>query len=85
MNLQVWCRFPSSAFDQFEPPPNQSDASAGMRYRYIGLKKKSEDTQRHKWGLKTKEDLCEDLATSLITCLALQAKEISLDKRHKKA
>src|SRR3990167_6738686 len=63
-----------SALDQFEPPPNQSDASAGMRYRYIGLKKKSEDTQRHKLGLKTKEDLCEDLATSLITCLALQAK-----------
>lgn len=63
-----------SAFDQFEPPPNQSDASAGMRYRYIGLKKKLEDNQHQKWGLKTKEDLCIDLATSLSACLALQAK-----------
>jgi predicted ATPase len=63
-----------SAFDQFVPPPNQSDASAGMRYRYIGLKKKLEGDQYQRWGLKTKEDLCLDLATSLSACLALQAK-----------
>lgn len=63
-----------SAFDPFEPPPNQSDASAGMRYRYIGLKKKIENNQLHGWGLKTKDDLCADLATSLSSCLALQSK-----------
>ncbi|AZC24190.1 MULTISPECIES: AAA family ATPase [Pseudomonas chlororaphis group] len=63
-----------SAFDPFEPPPNQSDASAGMRYRYIGLKKKIENNQLHGWGLKTKDDLCADLAASLSSCLALQSK-----------
>jgi predicted ATP-dependent endonuclease of OLD family len=55
-----------------------------MRYRYIGLKKKSKDDQYHKWGLKTKEDLCEDLATSLSTCLALQAKRFRWTRAIKK-
>ncbi|WP_222933269.1 AAA family ATPase [Pseudomonas prosekii] len=63
-----------SAFDPFEPPPNQSDASAGMRYRYIGLKKKIGGNELWSWGLKTKDDLCTDLANSLSSCLALQAK-----------
>ncbi|QKS80965.1 AAA family ATPase [Pseudomonas bijieensis] len=64
-----------SAFDPFDPPPNQDDPSQGMRYRYVGLKHKvlaaeGEDV----WGLKTKPHLCIDLADSLKVCLSLSAK-----------
>ncbi|AJA15880.1 hypothetical protein RPPX_21850 [Pseudomonas putida S12] len=65
-----------SAFDPFEPPPNQDDPGQGMRYRYVGLKHKvvSSDGENI-WGLKTKPNLCEDLANSLKVCLSLEAKK----------
>jgi len=64
-----------SAFDPFEPPPDQSDSSAGMRYKYIGLKSRIEEEERPAWGLKDKPKLCKDLALSLSSCLSLQAKK----------
>lgn len=63
-----------SAFDIFEPPPNQDNPEKGMRYRYIGLKKNTQETGNAEWPLKDKTELCRDLARSLSICLALQAK-----------
>ncbi|MFP6799673.1 MAG: AAA family ATPase [Pseudomonas sp.] len=63
-----------SAFDIFEPPPNQDNPEKGMRYRYVGLKKNTQETSNSEWPLKDKTELCRDLARSLSICLALQAK-----------
>ena len=63
-----------SAFDIFEPPPNQDNPDKGMRYRYVGLKKNVQDTTADEWPLKGKLELCVELSKSLSVCLALQAK-----------
>ncbi|MHA5498403.1 AAA family ATPase [Pseudomonas aeruginosa] len=63
-----------SAFDPFEPPPNQDEPTQGMRYRYIGLKKEPDDQNSQEWALKGKWELCTDLSFSLSICLALEAK-----------
>lgn len=63
-----------SAFDNFEPPPNQDNADQGMRYRYVGLKKLVQHTQEREWPLKGKPELCTELCNSLSICLALHAK-----------
>jgi predicted ATPase len=64
-----------SAFDPFIPPNNQIDASAGMRYYYVGLKKRVENNGQTQWVLKDKAELCRDLTSSLKLCFALIAKK----------
>lgn len=59
-----------SAFDPFEPPQDQPDATLGMRYHYVGLKKRHQD----QWFLKDKADLGADFSESLKLCLALTSK-----------
>jgi predicted ATPase len=63
-----------SAFDPFKHPDNQTDASLGMRYHYVGLRKyEIRDGQRLKL-LKSEEELAKDFTTSLKVCLSLIAK-----------
>ncbi|MEA5509416.1 AAA family ATPase [Crocosphaera sp. UHCC 0190] len=65
-----------SAFDPFTPPNDQPDANAGMRYHYIGLKKRfAQQEDQNLWGLKNKVDLCQDFIKSLKICFALTAKK----------
>lgn len=65
-----------SAFDAFEPPPDQDDPENGMRYRYVGLKTNLQNSDGDIRPLKGKLELCNELAESLSVCLALQAKKI---------
>jgi predicted ATPase len=64
-----------SAFDPFTPPNDQPDADAGMRYYYVGLKKRLPEQGNETFGLKDKDDLCHDFITSLKICFALIAKK----------
>jgi predicted ATPase len=64
-----------SAFDPFAPPNDQPDASQGMRYNYVGLKKPISQQGQDSWGLKDKSDLCHDFMKSLKICFALTAKK----------
>lgn len=71
-----------SAFDTFTPPNEQSDVETGIGYDYVGLKKRiPQEDGSSLWGLKNKDDLCNDFTESLFTCLSLTAKK----KRWKKA
>ena len=63
-----------SAFDPFTPPLDQPDANAGMRYYYVGLKKRVVKEGQNLWGLKDRDDLCFDFNNSLKMCFALTAK-----------
>ncbi|WP_444918755.1 AAA family ATPase [Microbulbifer sp. JMSA003] len=63
-----------SAFDPFTPPADQPNDSAGMRYYYIGLKKRVTLQGLDQWNLKEKNDLCIDFTESLKLCFALMAK-----------
>ncbi|MCL1463681.1 AAA family ATPase [Argonema galeatum] len=65
-----------SAFDPFTPPNDQTDPNIGMRYYYVGLKKRimQQDSQTL-LGLKDKDDLCQDFIISLNICFALIAKK----------
>ena len=63
-----------SAFDPFTPPDDQPDDNAGMRYYYVGLKKRVNQNAQETWLLKNKDDLCSDLTNSLKVCFALTAK-----------
>jgi predicted ATPase len=63
-----------SAFDPFTPPVDQPDANAGMRYYYVGLKKRVVLQGQNRWGLKDKDDLCRDFTGSLNVCFSLTAK-----------
>ena len=67
-----------SAFDPFIPPDDQSDNSVGMRYYYVGLKKRivqqTQQQDKIAWGLKDKNDLCNDFTSSLEVCFALGSK-----------
>lgn len=63
-----------SAFDPFTPPNDQPDASVGMRYYYVGLKKLIVQEGQDQWGLKNKIDLCRDFTRSLELCFSLTAK-----------
>lgn len=62
-----------SAFDPFNPPKDLTDPNLGMRYSYVGLKKRiiEKEQEQEKWGLKTKEELCNDFLDSLELCLVL--------------
>ena len=59
-----------SAFDPFTPPNDQPDSNVGMRYYYVGLKKRVSQQ-----GLKDKDDLRRDFKISLEICFALIAKK----------
>lgn len=61
-----------SAFDPFIPPKDQPDASAGMQYYYIGLKKNVIETNT--WISKDIDDLSKDFTKSLKLCLSLTSK-----------
>lgn len=63
-----------SAFDPFEPPPDNDDAEQGVRYRYIGLRMNEKKEQGSRWCLKSREQLFTDLIESLNLCLALKGK-----------
>ena len=63
-----------SAFDSFTPPDDQPDANVGMRYYYVGLKKRVVHQGLNQWALKDKGDLCRDFTSSLKLCFALTAK-----------
>lgn len=63
-----------SAFDPFEPPEDQTNSSLGLRYHYIGLKKRLSEIEEHKRGLKDKDDLCNDFFKSSKICFTLTAK-----------
>lgn len=63
-----------SAFDPFTPPDDQPDVNVGMRYYYVGLKKRVEQQGGNQWGLKDRNDLCRDFILSLELCFALTAK-----------
>ncbi|MFT6094360.1 MAG: putative ATPase [Pseudohongiellaceae bacterium] len=63
-----------SAFDPFTPPNDQLDANAGMRYHYIGIKKRAAQQGMDQGGMKDKEELCSDFTGSLKVCFALSAK-----------
>jgi predicted ATPase len=64
-----------SAFDPFTPPDDQTNANIGMRYYYVGLKKRVPQQEgQNLWGLKNKVDLCQDFTKSLKICFALTAK-----------
>jgi len=71
-----------SAFDPFIPPKDQPNPDAGMRYYYVGLKKhfaqqdrETFEQDQETFGLKNKDDLCEDFTRSLKICFALTAKK----------
>ncbi|MDF1644291.1 MAG: AAA family ATPase [Pseudomonadales bacterium] len=64
-----------SAFDPFTPPSDQSDTNMGMRYYYVGLKKRAIQQAPDQWGLKDKSDLCRDFTSSLKLCFSLTAKK----------
>ena len=63
-----------SAFDPFTRPVNQPDANAGMRYSYVGLRKRITQQGKETWGIKDDDDLCGDFISSLKVCFALTAK-----------
>ncbi len=64
-----------STFDPFIPPANQTDLNAGLRYYYVGLKKRLVQGDQLAVVLKEKEDLCNDFIVSLRVCFALTAKK----------
>ncbi|MDC4992350.1 AAA family ATPase [Acinetobacter baumannii] len=73
-----------SAFDPFLPPKDQKDANLGMKYTYVGLKKRSQNTDDESWVVKSKDDLAKDFASSLKLCLSLTAKSNRWEKAVKK-
>jgi hypothetical protein len=63
-----------SAFDPFIPPKDQPDENVGIRYYYVGLKKREVTEGKDDLALKSKDDLCIDFANSLTLCFSLTAK-----------
>lgn len=63
-----------SAFDPFNPPSDRTDANGGMRYYYVGLKKRKGANDGEHSELKDKSDLSGDFTGSLNICFALSAK-----------
>lgn len=64
-----------SAFDPFIPPHDQSDVNKGMKFSYVGLKKRLMHSGQEYCVQKDKEGLCSDFITSLQTCFSLIAKK----------
>lgn len=63
-----------SAFDPFTPPDDQPDANAGIRYYYVGLKKRVSHEGQNLWVLKDPDELRYNFTVSLNICFALMAK-----------
>lgn len=63
-----------SAFDPFTPPDDQSDLNLGMRYSYVGLKKRNYQKESVQSNLKNSNELCLDFITSIKLCLSQSAK-----------
>jgi predicted ATPase len=63
-----------SAFDPFEPPEDQVNSNVGMRYCYVGLRKRAIEDGRIIWALKDKSELSNEFALSLANCFSLTAK-----------
>lgn len=63
-----------SAFDPFSPPDDQPDPNVGMRYYYVGLKKRISNIDQISWGLKSPDDLHQDFVESSKVCFALTGK-----------
>lgn len=63
-----------SAFDPFIPHDDQPHEDAGIRYYYVGLKKRIDQEGEGQWALKDKKDLSQDFTRSLRLCFALSAK-----------
>ncbi|WP_156831311.1 AAA family ATPase, partial [Arhodomonas aquaeolei] len=56
------------------PPGEQIDPSVGMRYYYVGLKKRVMNNGQESWQLKTKTELCQEYVRSLQASFSLTAK-----------
>ncbi|RYA24505.1 hypothetical protein CRU96_02385 [Malaciobacter halophilus] len=63
-----------SAFDPFSPPNDQPDPNVGMRYHYVGLKKRISNMSQNSLGLKSRNDLLNDFVESSKVCFALTGK-----------
>ncbi|MBV4396122.1 ATP-binding protein [Advenella alkanexedens] len=57
-----------SAFDPFEPPPDQQDKSQGVRYAYIGLKNSEKDKNGQSKPPKNPDALSVDFVNSVLIC-----------------
>jgi predicted ATPase len=64
-----------SAFDPFTPPPDQPDLNAGMRFSYVGLKKRVLHDNSEYWVQKDKNGLCSDFILSLNISFPIIAKK----------
>ncbi|WP_017235517.1 AAA family ATPase [Pandoraea sp. B-6] len=62
-----------SAFDRFNPLPDQRDKSQGVGYVYIGLKKRSANSPNHH-VFKDPDELVDDFLKSLGVCLSMDIK-----------
>lgn len=56
------------------PPNDRRNANAGIRYYYVGLKKRINQQGQDLWLVKDKSDLCRDFTSSLEICFSLTAK-----------
>jgi len=63
-----------SAFDPFEPIPDQPDRSRGVSYFYIGLKKKPDTAATGEFLLKSPTELRAEFVASLKVCFGLELK-----------
>lgn len=68
-----------SAFDPFIPPKDQKNANLGMKYTYVGLKKRIKNNN-DSGILKSKDDLAKDFVSSLKLCLSLTGKSNRWEK-----
>jgi len=63
-----------SAFDPFSPPDDQSNANKGMRYYYVGLKKRKDQQVSVQGSIKNTDELSSDFISSIKLCFSLTAK-----------
>lgn len=63
-----------SAFDPFVPPADQPDRSKGLKYFYIGMKKRQDVVGGPRCIAKSQEDFTKDILDSIEACLSQSAK-----------
>ncbi|MGX6566916.1 AAA family ATPase [Cupriavidus necator] len=63
-----------SAFDPFNPPPDQPDRTKGISYFYIGLKKRTGAAPPNDFVLKPLTELSNEFLGSLQVCLSMETK-----------
>lgn len=64
-----------SAFDPFDPPPEQPDPSLGACYYYIGLRNLIDTQSSDGSGLKSLEVLREEFCSSIALCMSQPRKK----------